>query len=285
MQRRQFLASGAALCSVAAAGCAHPAVVLDLTEATPDELADEASMAAEPGSEEAVIVGAAGEDGSTTLTGRGERFRRTSTVRVDGAVYDVSEHRVGSSNVTVYDLGFDFDPADATPERGEIAVEALPAVDRHRLDPLLTPEPQSRSDGVDVTDEWGTAAELGNQSVFVPDQQYDVIVDGADRYRVHVSAETESLPEYRYEVTQIAPSVEAFAQQLRDQYLFALEGLSDDERSVVEEAIDGAYFDDDDAFQSVVDRIHQHEGLNEDDFYGTWLLEYESAAYLAYVEW
>ena len=64
-----------------------------------------------------------------------------------------------------------------------------------------------------------------------------------------------------------------------------LSGLSEAERKVVEEAIDEAYYEDDDAFRSVVDRIRDHEGLNVDDFYGTWLLSYENEEYLTYVEW
>lgn len=284
MQRRQFLAGGAALLSVAA-GCVDPDVVLDLTEAVPDKLADEASMTAEPGSEEGTIVRSASENGSATMNGRHQRFRRTSTVRVDGVVYDVSETRIGSSDATVYELRIDFDPADATPDRGEIGIENLPAVDHHRLDPLITPEPQSpHRDGDDVSEEWGTAEQLGNRSVFAPDQQYDVIVDGENRYRVRVSSEPASLQAYRYEVTEIAPDVEAFAEQLQAQYLFTLEGLSDAEQSVVEEAIDGAYFDDDDAFQSVVDRLREHEGLNIEEDHGTWLVEYEGERYRAYVE-
>jgi ferritin-like protein len=83
----------------------------------------------------------------------------------------------------------------------------------------------------------------------------------------------------------VAPDTETFADRVRDRYLFVLSGLSDAEREVVEESIDGAYFEDDEAFRSVVDRIREHDGISEDDFYGTWLLEYEGTEYLAYVEW
>ena len=86
-------------------------------------------------------------------------------------------------------------------------------------------------------------------------------------------------------MTEIAPDVESFADQVREEYLFALTGLSAAEREVVEEAIDGAYYEDDDAFRSVVDRVRDHEGLNVDDLYGTWLLSYEDSEYVTYVEW
>jgi hypothetical protein len=84
---------------------------------------------------------------------------------------------------------------------------------------------------------------------------------------------------------ELAPDVETFADRVRERYLFALTGLSDAEREVVEEAIEGGYYEDDDAFQSVVDRIRDHDALEEEDFYGTWLLSYEGAEYVTYVEW
>jgi hypothetical protein len=78
--------------------------------------------------------------------------------------------------------------------------------------------------------------------------------------------------------------VESFADRVRDRYLFTLSGLSDAERAVVEETIEGAYFSDDEAFRSVVDRLRSHEGIDVDDSYGTWLCAYEGVEYRAYAE-
>ncbi|WP_144922810.1 hypothetical protein [Halorubrum salsamenti] len=285
MRRRRFLASGTALLSVGLAGCGHPSVVLDLNEATADDVADEVSMNADPDSEEHELVTSAIENGSATRRGRYELFDRTDTVRVDGAFYEVTETRVASSEVTVYEVLVDFDPEDATPELGEIAFEDLPETDRRRLEPILSEEDPPRGDGYDVGVGYGSAEEVGNDSVFVPERQYDVLVHEGERYRVAVDSRTAPEAEYRYEATEVAPDVETFAERVRDRYLFVLSGLSDAERDVVEESIDGAYFEDDEAFRSVVERIREHDGIREDDFYGTWLLEYEGAAYLAYVEW
>ncbi|EMA59087.1 hypothetical protein [Halorubrum lipolyticum] len=285
MRRRRFLASGTALLSVALAGCGHPAVVLDLTEATADDIADEVSTTADPGSEEYEVVASALENGSATRRGRSELFDRVDTVRVDGAFYELSETRIASSEVTVYEVLVDFDPEDATPELGEVAFEDLPETDRRRLEPVLSEADPPRGDGYDLGVGYGSAAEVGNDSVFVPERRYDVLVYDGERYRVAVDSRTASEVEYRYEATEVAPDVETFADRVRDRYLFVLAGLSDAEREVVEESIDGAYFEDDDAFRSVVERLREHEGIREDDFYGTWLLEYEGAAYLAYAEW
>ncbi|NHN60016.1 MULTISPECIES: hypothetical protein [Halorussus] len=285
MQRRQFLAGGAALLSVSLAGCAHPSVVLDLDDATADEIADEVSMTAEPGSEEYNLLTSARENGSATRSGRYELFDRTSAVRVNDTFYSVSETRLESSEVTVYEVLIDFDPENTTPELGKIEYEDLPEVDRDNLASVLSEERRTGHDGYDVGVGYGSAEEVGNDSVFVPERQYDILVHDGNRYRVAVDSRDASEAEYRYEVTEIAPDVHTFVDQIRERYLFALTDLSDDERAVVEGAIEGGYFEDDDAFRSVIDRIREHRGLSVHDFYGTWLLEYEGVEYITYVEW
>ncbi|MDF9748271.1 hypothetical protein [Natrinema salsiterrestre] len=284
MRRRQFLKTGTALLTVAIAGCAHPPVVLDMDEATADDITGAVSTTIDPGSEEYTVVSSVLENGSATRSGRHELFDRTDTVRVEDSFYDVSETRLESSEVTVYDVRIDFDPADSTPELGEIEYDDLPETDRQRLDRIIS-EDEPGQDGYEIGVDYGTTREVGNESVFVPEQEYDIIVYEGNRYRVAVDSRTTSEAEYRYEVTEVASSVDAFADQVREQYLFTLTGLSDAESEVVEEAIDGGYFEDDDAFQSVTDRIRKHEGITVDDFYGTWLLEYESVEYLTYAEW
>jgi hypothetical protein len=285
MRRRQVLASGAALLSVSLAGCAHPSVVLDMNEATAAAIADELSTTAEPGSEEHSVVTTALENGSATRSGRSELFYTTDTVRVDGTVYRVSETSVDRTDVTVYEVRIDVNPETTTSDLGTIEFAELPGTDRQQLDSALSRDPPSTNDGYEVGINYGTAADVGNDSVFVPEQQYDIVVYDGDRYRVTTASESASEVEYRYAVTEVAPSVGVFADQIREQYLVALSGLSDAERSVVEAAIDGGHFEESDAFESVIGRIREHEGLNVDDFYGTWLVEYDGTAYLTYAEW
>ena len=284
MRRRRFLACGTALLSVAIAGCGHPSVVLDMERATAEDIANEVSMMVNPGSEEHAVVTSAIENGSARRTGRYELFDRTDTVRVGDAFYTVSETQLGRSEVTVYEVLIDFDPDDTTAELGEIEYENLPETDRQRLRSIVSEDPP-RQDGYDIGVGYGTAQEVGNGSVFVPEPEYDILVHEGDRYRIAVESRTASQATYRYAVTEVAPDVETFADQVRERYLFTLSGISAAEREVVEEAIDGAYFEDDEAFQSVVNRIREHDGIEVDDFYGTWLLEYENIEYLTYVEW
>ena len=285
MRRRQFLAGGTALLAVGLAGCGDSDAILDIDEATADDIADERSTRVEPGSEEYRVLTSARDDGSDTRTGRRELFDRTNAVRVDGAFYEVSETRLESSEATVYDVDVAFNPDDTNAEVGEVAYEDLPEYDREQLSFIADGQEPADEEGYNVNVDYGTAEEVGDRSALVPEQEYDIVTHEGDRYRVEVESQTVPENEYRYEVTEVAPDVEAFADQVREEYLFALTGLSDAEREVVEEAIDGAYYEDDDAFRSVTDRIRDHEGLNVDDFYGTWLLSYENEEYVTYVEW
>lgn len=284
MRRRQFLASGTALLSVAVAGCGHPNVVLDMDEATADDIANEASTLADSGSEEYTVITSALENGSSTRRGRYALFDHADFLRVDDAFYDVSETRLESGDVTVYEVLVDFDPDDSTPERGEIEYEDLPETDRQRLDSIISDDPPGQ-DGPDIAVDYGSAEEVGNESVFVPERQYDILVHDGDRYRIAVNSRTAPEGTYRYEVTEIAAGVEQFAQQIRAQFLFTLSGLSDAEREVVETAIEDGYFEDSEAFRSVIDRIREHAGLDVADSDGTWLLEYDGTEYLTYAEW
>jgi len=285
MRRRQLLASATALLSTSLAGCGHPSVVLDMNEATAEGITDEMSPTAEPGTEEYTVITDALENGSTTRSSRNELFYSNHTVQVNDVFYRVSETQLSSSEVTVYDVRIDVDPEETTPELGEIEYMELPETDRRRLESALSEEPPSTGDGYEVGVQYGSADDVGNDSVFVPEQQYDIVIYDGSRYRIETESETASEGEYRYEVTEIAPSVDAFADQLQEEYLFELSGLSDAEQAVVETAIDSTHFEESEAFDSVVDRLQDHEGMNVDDFYGTWLVEYDGTAYLTDARW
>lgn len=285
MRRRQFLASGTALLPVSLAGCAHPSVILEMDDATADDIADEASLLATSDSEEYEIVTSAAENGSTTRTGRYDRFDRTETVRVNESFYEVSETRLERSETTVYEVLIDFDPEDSTSDVGEIEYEDLPETDRRRLDPVVLEGDHPTQERYDVGVDYGSTEEVGNGSVFVPERQYDIIVHEGERYRVAVNSRTAPEAEYRYEVTEVASDVETFADRIRERYLFVLADISDAEREVVETAIEDGYYEESEAFRSVIDRIREHDGIEATNTYGTWLLEYDDLEYLAYAEW
>ncbi len=281
MRRRQFLTTGTALLAAPLAGCGHPPAVLDMDSATDEDIADEGTMLLRPDSDEYEIVTRASENGTATRQGQYDLFDRTDAVRVNGTFYEVSESRLERSEVTVYEVYVDFDPENTTATVGEIAYADLPAVDRERLEPVITDE----GDRYDVSLRYGSAEELGGESVFVPERQYDIIVYEGRRYRIAADSRTAAEATYRYEVTEVASDVETFADRVRDRYLFELTGLSDAERAVVAEAIDETYYEDDEPFRAVVDRLRKHDGFEVTDGYGRWLVEYKGEEYVTYAEW
>ncbi|WP_336330971.1 hypothetical protein [Haloarcula sp. CGMCC 1.2071] len=285
MRRRQFLASGIALPPVALAGCAHPAVSLDMRAASADDIASEVSMIAQPDSGAYGVMAAAVENGTATRQGYDPLLDGSDTVRFNNSFYRVSETMLGTSEVTVYEVSLDFNPTEAAPEFGEIQYENLPKSDREHFDYFFADEnpPADGEDSIDI--EYGPVSEVSDDSVFVPDPQYDVLIHDGNRYQIDVSSHSRSQTKYQYEVTKIAPDSDILADRIREQYLFTLTDLTDAERKVVEEAIDSAYYERDEAFQSVIDRIREHEGLNVGEGYGTWLIEYESAEYITHAEW
>jgi len=284
MRRRQLLGTGTTLLASVLAGCGHPPVVLDMDEATDEAIADRGSTLARPDSEEYGVVTRARENGTATRQGSYDLFGHVDVVRVDDRFYEVSEDRLESSEVTVYEVYVDLDPENPTADLGEIAFEDLPAVDRERLAPVVTERTENDDVRHDVAVDYRTATGA-NGSVFVPERQYDIVVHEGRRYRV--AADSRAAPEatYRYAVTEAAPDVETFAAQVRERYLFALTGLSEAEREVVEMAIEETHFEDSDAFRSVVDRLREHEGFEVETGYGTWLVEYEGGEYVTYAEW
>jgi hypothetical protein len=231
MRRRQGLASGAALLSVPLAGCGHPPVVLDMNDPTPERVATELSIDVDVDSDVYPVVSEAlgGGNGSATRTGRYELFDRRDTVRYNGSVYEVSETRLESSEVTVYEVLVDVNPEDTTPEVGAIDYGELPETDRERLAPVVTGEGPPERERYDVGISYGTAEEVGNGSVFVPERSYDIVVHEGSRYRVAVDSRT--APDYRYDLTEVATSLEAFLDRVRERYRFDLAGPGPSGRS------------------------------------------------------
>lgn len=74
-----------------------------------------------------------------------------------------------------------------------------------------------------------------------------------------------------------------FLEWVRDTHLFELEGLSEEERAVVEEAIEDGYYEDgtEEGFESLAERFHEHRAIESDEWGGEWLVEYEGIEYLA----
>lgn len=135
--------------------------------------------------------------------------------------------------------------------------------------------------GIDV--EYDAADPDIASSALVPEPEYEVIaVDG-----VPVELETRTVERtieaYRYELEELAASPAGYGARLRER-TFELDGLSDDERALVEEAIEEGQAVvglDDDAFVGVGERLLEEPPINEDEYTGEWLVEYDGRDYWA----
>jgi hypothetical protein len=285
MRRRTFLAGGAAVVTASLAGCFDPANVLSMREATERALTAEVARSVDPRSEEAALVSEAVTNGSATSSGRGPLLDADDPVAFEGAYYEVSVAETDNSEETQHLFRVDFNPAETAPDSGVIAYGELPSVDREALAELLERDLPA-DEGFDTAGLYDYPEGAAGESVLVPTQEYDIVVYEGERHRVDVSERRVDEADYRYELTRIADSREAFAEQLRAQYQFRLAGLSSAERDIVAEAVESQYSGEgSDAFDSVVSRLVAHAALDRGSTSGTWLVEYEGTSYISYAQY
>ncbi|PSQ17650.1 hypothetical protein BRD00_06820 [Halobacteriales archaeon QS_8_69_26] len=286
MRRRTVLAATALLALLALAGCSSPGS-MEMKQVDDAGIGDEATLdvptpppdAPDRAHDDAETVREAIATGSATIDGTGPPVRRLGPYGTDDGVYNLSYEVVGSHEETRADVRVDYDPEDASGDA--IAYGDLPAVDRERVAPLFPPE-RDGGEGYDV----GVGTRYNDseaaESVLVGPQEYQVVTYEGERYRVDVETEPVTVNTYRYTAEEVAPGVAAYGSQLREEYEFTLDGLSEEERSVVESAIDGGYTADengDSAFESVIDEFQRHDAVEEDEHEGTWIVRYEGETY------
>lgn len=144
-------------------------------------------------------------------------------------------------------------------------------------EPRLRPGPE-----IAIPEEY-TMAET-NESVLLSDEYSAVRCNGTVYPFVLEERREATLTRYRYTVSRVADTTSAYAQQLRDEHLFRLSGLSEGERSVVNEAIDGVYYaedTDDESFRSILDQFSAESAIGADRYDGIWLVRCDGEVYTA----
>lgn len=288
MRRRRFLLAGGALLAGPLAGCVHPPNVLTMDAVSDAELAERTAQHVPNDADQRAAIHQAAENGSATFWSSAPRLDEETPVGVNGSYYRVSHTEIDSRERTAYDVKIQYDPGDWTPEYGAIAYDELPAVDRAAFGTLVTraDEHDRESDGFDVGAGDAYADLNVSESVFVPEQQYDAVTYEGETVRVAIDADARRVEHWRLELSPVADSAAEYARQVRDEYLFALSGLSSAEREIVEQAIDGGYYESTtDAFESLVDRLESHRAFEKDDFWGEWLVRYDGTDYWTYAEY
>lgn len=242
MDRREFLATGAALAIGVTGGCTgcarSPSASLEMEPVTDAEIARRVThrLEADGDSERSRLVSSAVENGSATREGTEPRLPENGTFVHDGSIYRLSREVVESRPATSF--SFTLNPVEGSVDGSETVDYAdLPAVDRRKF----------------AERGWADGGFLGfgssllyldpeiPDSALVPEPKRPVIVwDDETRGRFEVDgARDTALRTYRYAAERVHPDVAAYGRDVRERYEFALSGLSSGERRIVEEAIGG----------------------------------------------
>lgn len=286
MDRRRALAVWGLLVLAVLAGCSA-AGSLDLQRTTDDaDLASQVSRSTalpeEGPTHERKLVREAIGNGSATASGRAPPVEQGLPFAHEGRYYDLSWTVTDRQPGTAVDVAIDYN--GTAPDDATVAYESLSARDRETLDRLLPPPTDRRDEGYDFGVHVTYNATERNRSVLLSGE-YDAVRYEGETYPVDVGdTERVTTETYRYTATVVANSSAEYASQLREEYLFALSGLSDKERQVVEEAIDDTYYaedTDDEAFRSVLETFRRHEPVRESEYDGMWLVRYDGEVYLA----
>lgn len=298
--RRRFLGLVATGILAGMAGCIEPGGALMMTRVSSDRAIGEAATTAiDPGDrpDVAALLEEAHEQGHADVDGERPPFDPVRPVRWSGAVHDVHREVVDERVRLSYMLRVEPAPEDATGR--SIEYDELPSIDRQRIGDVVDrierleereDENEGESDG--EGDETGPeerivlraryAGDDVDASVLVPADDYDLVVVGDRTLAIERETRETTVSTYRYELEERAPSPAAYGTELREERLVVLEGLSDDERELVAEAIgDGSAVVGigDDAFVAVGERLLDHEPIYIHDHVGEYLVAYEGETY------
>ena len=287
--RRRLLPLVGLLLLVLLAGCSAPGS-LSMEPVTDAELVDRASRSLDrPGpagdsgeDEEAATIRSAIENGSATIESPSPPIREGLPFEYGGAYHDLTWTVVDERTENSVSFLVDYNATDPRGER--VAYEDLPAADRRAVEALLPPRVDRRVDGYEL----GASTRYNDseleRSVLVSGEPTVVVFEG-EAYPVKFDGTSEmTIHTYRYTATEVAEDADAYARDLKSEYLFTLSGLSESERSVVDAAVEDNYYaedTDDEAFRSVLDRFRSHDAVVSEEAHGEWLVRYDGEVYWA----
>jgi hypothetical protein len=273
-------------------GCAHPSGMLSMQPVEDADLAEEGSRAlpetddTRPGFDSGVARRAV-ENGSATATAPRPPVEPGLPFRHDGRFYNLSYTVTGTT--PGYSTGIEIDYNASSVEGSVIAYEDLPAVDRERVEPLVTNPRERREPGYDFGVGVVYTEREAESSVLVTEQEYDAIRYRGETYPIRIEEpEQVEFDTYRYEATVVADSAETYGSFLREEYAFTLSGLSDAEQSVVDEAANGTYYagsSDEQGFASLVERFRSRRAVESDEYGGSWVVRYDGQLYWAEMDY
>lgn len=235
------------------------------------------------------VVQRAIENGTATAVGDDPPVDEQLPFRHDGRFYALDYAENGTA--PGYDVGVRIDYNASSVDGAVVDYEDLPAVDREVLEFALTrarPDDERLEEGYDIGVGGIYTEGDAESSVLVPTQEYDAVRYEGEAYPIDVEAERTDLTVYRYEAELVAEDHETYADSLRNRHEFELSDLSDAERTVVEDALNGTnYIEDSDneAFDSLVDRFRAQDPVEETDYGGSYVVRYDGELYWAEIDY
>jgi len=280
MKRRKFFLGVAGASAGALAGCvAHPDVILTLDEVSDSELADQASNDAEiieRDIEEPNVTSELFGNGTYTRTGRWEEVNTDLRYVYDGEYYRLDAETSPAPPDAVHIVEAEYVGDEEMEDETEY--EELPDVDREALSFLTSAELTDGEYQNSVEHLYEAGAD--EESAIVSGMTV-VVVDGR-RFSVETEeSQVIDRQEFDYAAEKIASSQDEFVSWLKEEYMFELSGLSDEERAVVEQAIEEGYYENssEEAFESLANRFQEHDAVEPEEEGGYWIVEYEGTTY------
>ena len=237
------------------------------------------------------VIKRAVQNGSTMVDDQSPPIWEDSRPWVcDGGVYQLS-YKVRNERPAIRYF-WDLTPVQQADQDNIVQFEELPRLDREKFRLVgLGDDAVDKDTPVDVGHTFVYANADRNESALVPTPDRSVIEwSSGPRARFSITdsnSKNATLKTYRYTAHQLAPTVEAYGQQLRTRYTFELSGLSDAERNLVEKAIGKYGYNIDrggspsDAFWSLVKIFQQHEAVadGKEGVTGDYLTTYDGQVY------
>lgn len=270
--RRRLLGAAGTAGAAALAGCwgAHTQVI-DFQEVTAVELADRATIA-DHGRDE--LVAAIEARGIVAGTEPSPPFASEDVVTITPGPYLLLE--VTNAVESWQELAVGFEPISGPVEDETLSAEELPPIDRSLLvdafeEPKAYGETMSFPEAESIA-AWGTRVEAaveGWGGVLRPSEDRILLRDG-EYYRIHARKRTHASLRAEYEAIERWDDPAAVGDWLAQHRAIELQDLSEAERDVVRDAIDGKCKrdgTDGDAFDSIVETIRSR-GRTSGERYG-----------------
>lgn len=285
--RRHLLGAAGTAGAAALAGCwgAHTQVI-DFQEVTPAELADRATIA---GHDRDEFVDAIEAYGTVVGTEPTPPFESEDVVTTTPGPYLLLEVR--NAVESWQELAVGFEQVSGPVEGETLNAAELPPIDQSLLYDAFE-EPKGYGETMSFPDAesiaaWGTrveAAAEGRGGMLGPSEDRILIRDG-EHYLIHARNRTQASLRAEYEAVQLWDDPAAVGDWLAQHRAIELQDLSEAERDVVRDAIDGKCKrdgTDGDAFDSIVETI-ESRGTTSGERYGItgYVVQWQGTTYWA----